>query len=73
MQVIAYFSPGGGVEQKIISIIDGAVRSIEMAAYEFTNEKIAKSLLDAVKRGVKVILVLDRSQTNGLRLDCTMS
>ena len=36
-----------------------------MAAYAFTNEIIAKALIDAVKRGVKVSLVMDKSQTKG--------
>src|SRR5436309_13736824 len=41
------------------------METIEMAAYAFTNENIAKALLDAVKRGVKVALVMDKSQTKG--------
>ncbi|HMB66466.1 MAG TPA: phospholipase D-like domain-containing protein [Candidatus Bathyarchaeia archaeon] len=38
---------------------------IEIAAYAFTNENIAQALIDAIKRGVKVSLVMDRSQTKG--------
>ena len=41
------------------------METIEMAAYAFTNESIAKALLDAGKRGVKVSLVMDRSETKG--------
>jgi len=63
--VTALFSPSGGVEREIISMIGSAAQSIEMAAYAFTNEDIAKALLDAVKRGVKVSVVLDRSETKG--------
>jgi phosphatidylserine/phosphatidylglycerophosphate/cardiolipin synthase-like enzyme len=36
-----------------------------MAAYAFTNEIIAQALIDAIKRGVKVSLVMDKSQTKG--------
>ena len=63
--IAALFSPSGGVEREIISMIGSAARSIEMAAYAFTNEDIAKALLDAVKRGVNVSVVLDRSETKG--------
>src|SRR5207247_6801384 len=63
--ITAIFSPSGGVEREIISMIGSAARSIEMAAYAFTNEDIAKALLDAVKRGVNVSVVLDRSETKG--------
>ncbi len=63
--ITALFSPSGGVERQIISIIGGAAQSIEMAAYAFTNENIAKALLDAVKRGVKISVVLDKSETKG--------
>jgi len=61
----AFFSPKGGIEQQILTSIGGAVATIEMAAYAFTNENIANALLDAIKRGVKVALVMDRSETKG--------
>jgi len=59
------FSPNGGVERQIISMIGAAAQSIEMAAYAFTNENVSKALSDAITRGVKVSLVLDRSETKG--------
>ncbi len=63
--VDAYFSPRGGVEQQILTLIGGAAQTIEMAAYAFTNGNIAKGLSDAVKRGVKVVLLMDRNETVG--------
>jgi phosphatidylserine/phosphatidylglycerophosphate/cardiolipin synthase-like enzyme len=63
--VTAFFSPKGGIEQQILTSIGGAVATIEMAAYAFTNENIANALLDAINRGVKVALVMDRSETKG--------
>ncbi len=63
--VTALFSPKGGIEQQILTSIGGAVATIEMAAYAFTNENIANALLDAINRGVKVALVMDRSETKG--------
>jgi len=52
--VTAFFSPKGGIEQEILTRIGGAMEIIEIAAYAFTNESIAKALIDAIKRGVKV-------------------
>jgi phosphatidylserine/phosphatidylglycerophosphate/cardiolipin synthase-like enzyme len=63
--VAAFFSPKGGIEQQIITRIGAAVATVEMAAYAFTNENVAMALLEAIKRGVKVSLVMDRSQTKG--------
>jgi phosphatidylserine/phosphatidylglycerophosphate/cardiolipin synthase-like enzyme len=61
--VTAFFSPGGGIERQIVSLIDSAITSIEMAAHDFTNVFIGKALVEAVKRGVKVSVVLDRTET----------
>ena len=63
--ITALFSPKGGIEQKILTSIAAALETIEMAAYAFTNENIAKALTDTIKRGVKVSLVMDKSQTKG--------
>src|SRR5213594_1309770 len=63
--VTALFSPGGGIERQVVALIGSAVGSIEMAAYEFTNVYVEKAMLEAIKRGVKVALVLDRLETQG--------
>ena len=63
--IAAFFSPHGGIEQQIISKLGSAADTIDVAAYAFTNQNIAQSLLDATKRGVKVSVVMDRSQTKG--------
>src|SRR3989454_9260040 len=63
--VTALFSPKGGIEQQILTGIGAAAETIEMAAYAFTNEIIAKALIDALKWGVKVSLVMDKSETKG--------
>lgn len=65
LRVTALFSPAGGVERHVVSLIDSAVGSIEIAAYQLTNMYIAKALLEGVKRGVKVAVVLDREETRG--------
>ena len=64
-KVTALFSPAGGIERNVVSLIDTAVGSIEMAAYQLTNMYIEKALLEAIKRGVKVDIVLDKLETQG--------
>jgi phosphatidylserine/phosphatidylglycerophosphate/cardiolipin synthase-like enzyme len=55
----AYFSPNGGAERAIVAALDGAAASIEVAMYAFTSRVLAKALLRARKRGVKIRVVLD--------------
>lgn len=55
------FSPGGA-EGLVLREIAAARTSIDMAAYSFTSAPIAKALVDAHKRGVRVRVVLDKSQ-----------
>ena len=57
-----YFSPSGGCTEAIIKELDKANISILVQAYSFTSEPIAKALLGAHKRGVKVEVILDKSQ-----------
>lgn len=57
-----YFSPKGGCTEAIVQEIDHAKKEILMQAYSFTSKPIAKALLDAYKRGVKVEVILDKSQ-----------
>jgi len=57
-----YFSPNGGCTQAIIREIDQAKREILVQAYSFTSSPIAKALLEAHKRGVRVQVILDKSQ-----------
>ena len=57
-----YFSPKGGTTQAIIKEINDAKSEILVQAYSFTSSPIAKALVDANKRGVKVEAILDKSQ-----------
>jgi phosphatidylserine/phosphatidylglycerophosphate/cardiolipin synthase-like enzyme len=57
-----YFSPNGGTTQAIIKEINDAKSEILVQAYSFTSSTIAKALVDAHKRGVKVEAILDKSQ-----------
>jgi phosphatidylserine/phosphatidylglycerophosphate/cardiolipin synthase-like enzyme len=57
-----YFSPKGGCTEAIINQIDNAKSEILVQAYSFTSAQIAKALINAHKRGVKIEAILDKSQ-----------
>ena len=57
-----YFSPDGGCTNAINKLIGQARQEILVQAYSFTSAPIAKALLEAHKRGVKVMVILDKSQ-----------
>jgi len=60
-ETIVYFSPNGGATEAIVRELGRAQHSIMVQAYSFTSAPIAKALLDAHKRGVKILAVLDKS------------
>ena len=57
-----YFSPHGGCTEAIVRELNIAKSSILVQAYSLTSAPIAKALLNAHMRGVKVEVVLDKSQ-----------
>jgi phosphatidylserine/phosphatidylglycerophosphate/cardiolipin synthase-like enzyme len=58
-----YFSPKGGCMDAILREVKAAKTSVLVQAYWFTSEPIAKAMVEAHKRGVKVEAILDRSRT----------
>ncbi len=61
-EINVYFSPRGGAQEAIVKSIDEAKKEIRVMAYSFTARPIADSLINAHKRGVDVIVILDKSQ-----------
>jgi phosphatidylserine/phosphatidylglycerophosphate/cardiolipin synthase-like enzyme len=57
-----FFSPAGGATDAIVRELSAAKTEILVQAYSFTSKPIAKALIDAKNRGLKVVVVLDRSQ-----------
>jgi phosphatidylserine/phosphatidylglycerophosphate/cardiolipin synthase-like enzyme len=57
-----YFSPKGGCTEAVVSELSHATNTVFVQAYSFTSAPIAKALVDAHKRGVKVQVILDKSQ-----------
>ena len=63
--VEVYFSPRNGATAAIVREIDRARSEIRVQAYSFTSTPIAQALLNAYKRGIKVEVILDKSQKTG--------
>lgn len=57
-----YYSPRGGATEAIVKEINAAKSEILIQAYSFTSQPIAKALVAARKRGIKIEAVLDKSQ-----------
>ncbi len=55
------FSPKGGATEAIVHELDKAKKSILVQAYSFTSAPIAKALVAAHDRRVKVEIILDKS------------
>jgi len=51
-----------GCTQAIVKEVGKATSEILVQAYSFTSAPIAKALVDANKRGVKIQVILDKSQ-----------
>ncbi len=60
--ITLFFSPRGGCEAAIVSAIDNAELNVSVAAYSFSSKPIGTALYRAVKRGVFVRVLLDKSQ-----------
>ena len=63
--VEAFFSPSGNTTEAVVQEIRSARQEVIVQAYSFTSKPIAKALIDAKKRGVKIEAVLDKSNATG--------
>jgi len=59
----ALFTPGDPIDARLVALIDGAKREVLVQAFSFTSRRIAKALVAAHARGVRVEIVADRAQT----------
>ena len=66
---IHMFSPNAGIEQALVRAIEASKATIEIAMFSFFSQPIAEALLRAKDRGVKVRIVMDKSQTGTSKLD----
>jgi len=60
--VSVYFSPQGGCTEAIVAELNQARSNVLVQAYSFTSDTISKALTVAHKRGVKIRVILDKSQ-----------
>jgi phosphatidylserine/phosphatidylglycerophosphate/cardiolipin synthase-like enzyme len=60
--ICVYFSSNGGVTDAIVERLDAAKATIDVQSYSFTSTPLAKALAEAHRRGVKVRVILDKSQ-----------
>jgi phosphatidylserine/phosphatidylglycerophosphate/cardiolipin synthase-like enzyme len=61
-KTLVCFTPGTNCTQLIVDTLATAQQTILVQAYSFTSAPIAKALVDAHKRGVRVQVILDKSQ-----------
>ncbi len=56
------FSPYGGCTEAIVNALDAAKKSVLVQAFSFTSWRIAEGLVEAHRRGVKVEVILDKTE-----------
>ncbi len=55
-----WFSPQGGALDAVITAVENAQETIDLAAFHFSNKRLAKALIQAKDRGIRVRAVLDK-------------
>lgn len=58
-QTNSNFNDGGGVDDILVKEIKSAKKSLYLAIYGFTNDRIRDALIDAYKNGIDVIIATD--------------
>ena len=59
-QYAVYFSPEDHLADQLIALINSEQKSIKAAVYCLQHRGVAKALIDAQKRGVKIEILVDR-------------
>lgn len=55
----------GVIEARLISLLDAATRTVDLAMYSFTDDQLAEALIRAHRRGVVVRVIRDGAQSAG--------
>ncbi|MGB6976009.1 MAG: phospholipase D family protein [Gammaproteobacteria bacterium] len=61
------FTPDQNCTRLLVNAIHQAKSTIQVQAFSFTSAPIARALIEAHKRGIKVQVILDKSQFQGER------
>ncbi|QEL13340.1 phospholipase D family nuclease [Limnoglobus roseus] len=59
--ILSHFSPKGTCTTAIVAELGHARHEVLVQAYSFTSKPIAQALIDAANRGVRVCILLDKS------------
>lgn len=59
-----HFSPRGGCTTAVLDALSAAKTTVHVQAYTLTSTPIAQALVTAHRRGVKVEVILDKSQAS---------
>ncbi len=65
----AFFSPGSACLDRIVHRFKSARRSADVCVFTITDDRIARAMLDAHRRGVKLRLVTDNDKAYDLGSD----
>jgi len=60
-----YFSPNGGIRDRLLRAINHTKATIDLAIFDFTSGELAGALLAARERGVAIRIVADARQAQG--------
>jgi phosphatidylserine/phosphatidylglycerophosphate/cardiolipin synthase-like enzyme len=61
LHIGVHFSPRGGCQEAVAQEVANARWEILVQAYSFTSKAICDALVEAKKRGVRVVILLDKS------------
>ena len=60
--IYLFFSPRGNATDAVVDQINQARNTLHIQAFQFTSPPIAEAVVNAQKRGVQILVVLDPSQ-----------
>lgn len=64
VEIQNYFTPEDDVRSAIVSVIDNAKTEVAILAFSFTDQAMVDAVARAVKRNVRVVIVLDSGMAN---------
>lgn len=57
--------PDPGAEKRLLQLLNSAKKTIKIAMFTWTHQKLTQAIIDAKKRGVTIEAVIDQSSTRG--------
>lgn len=71
--VSVYFSPEDRPRDAVLQQVAAAQRTITVCMFTFKDDRIARALRDAARRGVKVLLIAEKKQADTTQADETVA